>query len=266
MVDKSEKFSWLVRVGYFSRAILYTMIGFIALTAAGKVSEGSDGIFRAIEDFPGGPVLLGVMAVGLVAYALFRLCSPLFDIENEGNDASGWAKRIGHAGSAVGHLLLAWSAYRFATAEAPQSGDGAQDAAAGVLSFEFGGMALALLGVAFFFAAVSQARKGISGSFMGRISAGAPSVTKTLGTVGYCARAAVYAVIGWSLIKAGWFSEGADEVRTLGDALAELAGNTVVFQLVAAGLLVFGVFSLILARYRIIPDLKKEDCLPAALA
>ena len=28
------------------------------------------------------------------------------------------------------------------------------------------------------------------------------SVTKTLGTVGYCARAAVYAVIGWSLIRA----------------------------------------------------------------
>lgn len=270
MVDKSEKFSWLVRVGYFSRAILYIMIGFIALTAASKVSEGSDGIFRAIEEFPGGPVLLGVMAAGLVGYALFRLCSPLFDIENEGSDASGWAKRIGHAGSAVGHLLLAWSAYKFATADAAQSGaqsgDGAQQAAAGVLSFPFGGTALALLGVAFFFAAVSQARKGISGSFMRRISAGAPAVTKTLGSVGYCARAAVYAVIGWSLIKAGWFSEGADEVRTLGDALADLAGNTVVFQLVAAGLLVFGVFSLILARYRIIPDLQKEDCLPAALA
>ena len=265
MVDKSEKFSWLVRVGYFSRAVLYVMLGVVALTASGEVTEGTDGIFRAIEGFPGGAALLWVMAAGLVGYALFRLCSPLFDIENEGSDAHGWARRIGHAGSAIGHLLLAWSAYRFATFEVPTSGDGAQEAAAGVLSFPFGGMALALFGVVFFFAALSQARKGVSGAFMKRISAGAPSVTKTLGTVGYCARAAVYTVIGWSLIRAGWFEEGTDEVRTLGDALAELAEHTLVFQLVAAGLLLFGVFSLILARYRIIPDLRTEDCLPDSL-
>lgn len=266
MIDKSEKFSWLVRVGYFSRAVLYVMLGLVALTAAGQVSEGTDGIFRAIEEFPGGTALLWVMVAGLLGYALFRLCSPLFDIENEGSDAHGLARRAGHFGSAIGHLLLAWSAYHFATAEGPTAGDGTQEAAAGVLSFPFGGMALALFGVAFFFAAFSQARKGLTGEFMKRISAGAPDVTKTLGTVGYCARAAVYAVIGWSLIRAGWFEQGTAEIRTLGDALAELAGNTVIFQLVAAGLLVFGVFSLILARYRIIPDLKTEDCLPAALS
>ena len=34
MVDKSEKFNWLVRVGYFSRAILYSVLGLIALTSA----------------------------------------------------------------------------------------------------------------------------------------------------------------------------------------------------------------------------------------
>lgn len=265
MVDKSEKFSVLVRVGYFSRAVLYAMLGLVGLNAAAQVSEGTDGIFRAIENFPGGTALLWIMAAGLLGYALFRLCSPLFDIENEGSDARGWARRIGHAASAVGHLLLAWSAYRFATAKPPAAGDSAQEAAAGVLSFPFGGMALALFGVAFLFAAVSQARKGISGAFMQRISAGAPSATKTLGTVGYCARAAVYVVIGWSLIRAGWFEQGTAEIRTLGDALAELAGNTLVFQLVAAGLLVFGVFSLILARYRIIPDLTTDKCLPASL-
>ena len=34
MVDKSEKFSWLVRVGYFSRAILYFVLGTIRQTAS----------------------------------------------------------------------------------------------------------------------------------------------------------------------------------------------------------------------------------------
>ena len=52
MVDKSEKFNWLVRVGYFSRAILYFVLGLIALTSAQKIAEGTNGIFRAIQEFP----------------------------------------------------------------------------------------------------------------------------------------------------------------------------------------------------------------------
>lgn len=263
MVDKSEKFSWLVRVGYFSRAILYAVLGLIALTSAGKISEGTNGIFQAIKDFPLGSAILWIMVIGLIAYALFRLCSPLFDIENEGSDTKGWGKRIGHAGSAIGHLALAWSAYQFATSSSGESGGGAQEAASGILSIEFGGIVLGLLGIAFFLAAFSQAKKGITGSFMNRISANAPSSTRMLGGVGYCARAVVYAVIGWSLFQAGFLSSGAEQVKTLGDAVASLAGSGIAFTLVAIGLLMFGLFSLVLARYRIIPDLGSDGRVPA---
>ena len=38
MVDKSEKFSWLVRVGYFSRAILYSVLGLIAPTGSARIA------------------------------------------------------------------------------------------------------------------------------------------------------------------------------------------------------------------------------------
>ena len=74
MVDKSEKFSWLVRVGYFSRAVLYTVVGLIALTSAGRIAEGTAGIFKAIEDFPAGIAILWIMVFGLFGYALFRFC------------------------------------------------------------------------------------------------------------------------------------------------------------------------------------------------
>ena len=52
MGSKSSKFSTLVRVGYFSRAILYCVLGLIALTSAGRISQGTNGIFDAIEEFP----------------------------------------------------------------------------------------------------------------------------------------------------------------------------------------------------------------------
>ena len=266
MVDKSEKFNWFVRVGYLSRAILYFTLGLIALTSASKIAEGTQGIFRAIEDFPAGNAILWLMVVGLFAYALFRFSSPLFDIENNGSDAKGWGKRLGHAGSGIAHIALAYSAFKFATDDQGSSsgggsGGGAQEAASGVLGFEFGGVVLGLLGVALFIAAIYQAKKGITGEFMERISAQAPDFTRWLGLAGYLARAVVYTVIGWSLFKAGFMSGGSEQVKTLGDAVASLAGEGLVFTLTAIGLLLFGIYSAFQARYKIIPEL--EDGVPS---
>ena len=265
MVDKSEKFNWFVRVGYFSRAMLYGVLGLIALTSASKISEGTDGIFRAIEDFPAGTAILWIMVLGLVAYALFRFCSPLFDIENSGSDAKGWGKRIGHAGSAIGHLALAYSAFQYASSSGGSGGGsgGAEEAAAGVLSADLGGVVLGILGIAFGIASLNQFKKAYTGSFMNRIAASAPDFTRMLGGAGFAARGVVYAIIGWSLIQAGFLSGGAEQVKTLGSAVASLAGEGIWFTLVGLGLLMFGLFSLVLARYRIIPDLGAEGRVPA---
>jgi len=261
MVDKSEKFNWFVRVGYFSRAILYAVLGLIALTSASKIAEGTNGIFKAIEDFPAGTAVLWLMVIGLIAYAVFRFCSPLFDIENNGSDTKGWAKRIGHAGSGIGHIALAYSAYKFASSS--EGGGGAQDAASGVLSMDFGGAILGALGMIFFVVAAFQAKKGLTGEFMHRISGQAPSYTRWLGGAGFLARGVVYAVIGWSLFRAGFLSAGAEQIKTLGDAVASLAGEGFIFTLTAIGLLLFGIFSLILARYRIIPELDSDAGVPS---
>jgi len=262
VVDKSEKFNWLVRLGYLSRAVLYTMLGLIALTGAQAISEGTDGIFRAIETYPAGTAILWLMAAGLIGYALFRLASPVFDIENNGSDTKGWAKRIGHAGSAVGHAALAYSAFKFASDSGGGNGGGAQQAASGVLGAEFGGLILGILGLVFFIVAAVQFKKGIGGEFMARIAPSAPDFTRMLGGIGFSARGVVYAIIGWSLVQAGFFSGGAQQIRTLGDALAELAGQGALFTITAIGLLTFGIFSLILARYRIIPKLDRDAGVP----
>lgn len=262
MVDKSEKFNWLVRVGFFSRAILYSVLGLIALTSAGKIAEGTNGIFQAIQDFPLGTLILWMMVVGLLAYALFRFASLFLDIENQGSDGKGWAHRIGHGGSAVGHLALAWSSYKFATSGGSDGG-GAQEAASGVLSMTLGGAILGILGIAFFVAAMFQAKKGYTGSFMNRISAAAPSFTRMLGGAGYIARSVVFAIIGVSLLSAGFGSGGSSQVKTLGDAVASLSDDGIWFTLVSIGLLAFGLFSLILARYRIIPDMAVHGKVPA---
>ena len=47
-----------------------------------------------------------------------------------------------------------------------------------------------------------------------------------------------------------------------GEAVGSLADNGTLYTLVAAGLVVFGLFSLLLARYRIVPDLDRADLRP----
>ena len=264
MVDKSEKFTWLVRVGYFSRAILYLMFGIIALTSVGRIGEGSSGVFKAIEEFPAGTAILWLLVIGLTAYALFRFASFAFDLENHGSDAKGWGHRIGHAGSGVGHLALAWSAYKFATNEGSGGSDaqGAQEAASGILSMSLGSLALGIVGLGFLIAAIAQAKKGITGDFMHRISGRAPDFTRWIGGAGFLARAVVFVIIGWSLVQAAWLSSSS-QVETLGGAVASLSDDGIWFTLVAIGLLAFGIFSLILARYRIIPDLGEHGEVPA---
>jgi hypothetical protein len=264
VIDKSEKFSWLVRVGYFSRAVLYSVLGLVALTSAGRIAEGTDGVFVAIEEYPLGTALLWILAIGLTGYALFRFASTAFDIENNGSDKKGWAKRIGHAGSGIGHLALAYSAFKFASSDTGGgSGGGAQEAAAGILSVSLGGVVLGLLGIAFFATAFFQAKKGITGEFMHRIEGGAPQATRWLGGAGYLARAVVYLVIGYYLFRAGFLSAGSSQIKTLGDAVASLAGEGAIFTLTAIGLVMFGLFSLVLARYRCIPDLDESKMVPA---
>ena len=255
MSDGTGKLEMLVRVGFFSRAVLYTVLGLIALGAIGQISEGTTGIFATVDSIPGGNVLLWVLVVGLLAYALFRFASPAFDIEHKGSDAKGWAQRIGHAGSAIGHLALAWTAYKFATGAAAGSGNGASDAAQGVLSFPLGGAVIGILGIAFFLAALAQAMKAATAKFMHNISPAAPDQTKLVGRIGYAARAVTFAVIGWSLIETGFLAKGSSNVKTLGEAVQSLAGTGWLFTLVAIGMVMFGLFSLVLARYRIIPDI-----------
>lgn len=255
-----SKFQLLVRLGYLARATLYSLLGLIALTDLGRVSGGQDSVFDTVGEMPGGTALLWIMAAGLAGFGLFRLSSALFDIEHEGTDKHGIMRRLGHGGSAIGHFVLAQACYRFANTR-ESGGNTAQEAAAGVLSLDIGPLLLGLAGLTFIAAAAFQARRGWTGDFMHRISHAAPSATRWLGGAGYIARSVVFLVIGWSLLRSGWFSDDL-EVNSLGGAIASLSDNGPLFTIVAFGLLLFGLFSLVLSRYRIVPEMNMERHIP----
>jgi hypothetical protein len=263
MVDTSGKFRWLVRLGFAARGLVYVLIGYIALTAS-RADPGPEGALGWLQDVPLGTPLLYLSALGLLGYALFRLCSLLFDVENYGSDGSGLVHRIGHGFSGLAHLALAWTALQLARQQGQPSTDGAETAAATLLSLPLGSMLLGLGGIGFVAAAALQAKSAVTAGFMRGVAADAPGFVEPLGRAGHAARAVVFLIIGWSLVQSAWFDSSA-RVKTLGEAVSSLADQGPLYVLVAAGLLLFGVFSLFLARYRIVPDLDPRGLVPGAL-
>lgn len=258
MVDKSEKFRWLVKLGFAARGLVYLLIGYLALSA-NRGDNGPEGAFNWLQDVPLGVPLLYLAALGLLAYGLYRLASLLFDIENYGSDRKGIFIRGGHGASAVAHLLLAWTAFQFAQGDKQSpSGGGAEEAAGSLLTYSLGSVVLGLIGLGFLAAAAMQAKSAATGSFMKHVSGSAPAFAKPLGHAGHAARAVVFAIVGWSLMQSAWFSSSA-QVKTLGEAVSSLADNGTIYTLVAVGLLLFGLFSLAIARYRVVPDLDRSD-------
>lgn len=263
MVDKSEKFSLLVRLGYFARGIVYILLGYIALSTAGKAKDGQAAVFDLLQDVPMGTAILYLVALGLLAYAAFKAIDAVSDLENHGDDPKGRAKRIGSGASAVAHLFLAFTAWQFATGEKQQSAgaaSGTQEKAGSLLSWEMGPVLLGILGLGFIVGAAMQAKSAYTAGFMKHIGGGAPSYVKPIGQGGHAARAVVFLLIGWSLIKGAWLTQSS-EVKGLGDALVALSDSGI-YTLVAVGLILFGVFSMITARYRIVPDIQQGDLKP----
>lgn len=263
MVDKSEKFSLLVRLGYFARGIVYILLGYIALSTAGKAEDGQAAVFDLLQDVPMGTALLYLIALGLLGYAAFKAIDAATDLEHHGDDAKGRGKRIGSGASAIAHLFLAYTAWQFATGDKNQAAEGSggtQENASTLLSWEIGPILLGIVGIGFLVGAAMQAKHAYDAGFMKHIGGGAPSYVKPIGRAGHAARAVVFLLIGWSLIKGAWLTQSS-EVKGLGDAIVALSDSGI-YTLVALGLILFGVFSLITARYRIVPDIQKGDLKP----
>jgi hypothetical protein len=244
------KMEMLTRVGFAARGIMYVLIGFLAVRL-GRNEDGA-GAMAALDSGPW-RFLLALMAAGFLGYGLWRLSEAATDTEGNGSGAKGIAIRIGGAVSGLVHLGLSFYALTLALGSRGGSGGGAQETAATVLDQPVGWLALLLAGLALAATGLFQLIKAAKRDFLRHLS---PEASRQpwvgwLGSGGYAARGIVFAVMGWFLFQAGRDAR-ASEAGGMGEALSWLSGP--MQTLVAAGLLLFGLFSFVEARYRRIND------------
>ena len=261
---RMTRLDWIAKAGFVARGLVYVLFGGIALSARGRTDEGQKAVFDTLHDMPAGDALLTAMALGLVAYGIFRLACALLDIEGKGGDPKGLAGRFAQLWSGLIHLALAYTATQFIGGG--EASDGAvgggsqssQRAAKTLLDLNLGDVGLWAVALGFFFAAGLQVRKAWKGSHMKQCAPDTPEIARDIGRIGLATRGLVFAVIGWSFIRVAE-TDSPGQAKAAGAAVASLQDQPTLYTAVALGLILFGVFSLLLARYRIVPAIDVAD-------
>jgi hypothetical protein len=240
-------FEALTRIGFAARGLMYVLIGWLALKS-GRSEEGA-GVLAYISS-AGGRLVLGAMAAGFLAYGLWRAADAWLDSQGRGSDGKGLALRAGGLVSGFIHLTLAVFAFRHAIgAGGGGGGDSSEAGAQTALDLPGGWIALVLAAAALLAAGLFQIGRAWTLGFMKNLSVGASTHPWLcwLGRGGFLARGIVFSVMALFLFRAG-MEERSSEAGGLGQALESLPPS--LQTAVAAGLLLFGLFSFAEARYR----------------
>lgn len=253
----------LARFGYAIKGVVYLIIGWLAaMLAIGQGGKATDqsGAIQTITKFPFGNFLLVVVAIGLLGFALWSFIQALFDTEGQGNDAKGIIGRLGYAIVGVSYAVLSYATFQIVAgtgAGGKNSTSSAQDWTAVLLKQPPGPFLVVLVGLVVLGLACYLFYKAYSANFQSRLNlselnAKMKKLMINLGRFGYGALGVVFAIIGIFLMVAAFQHNSAKAVG-LDGALKDLAHQPFgpfLLAIVALGLIAYGVYSFVEARYR----------------
>jgi len=251
----------LARVGFVARGLVYLVIGVLAVQAAlgaGGTTTDAKGALGTLRGMPLGEYLLGVLAAGLFGFALWRFAQAALNPDREPPDAKGILRRVGYAVSGAIHVGLGMTALELAGIAASQGGSGEpRHWTARALATPLGEWLVGLAGAVVIAVGVHQIYTAYKADFRKELKLSEMNAQKRAwatrsGRIGLAARGVVFDIVGIFLIQAALRADPA-QARGLDGALASLAGQpfgAFLLTTVALGLVAFGAYSFVEARYR----------------
>lgn len=248
------------RAGLTARGVIYLLVGVLALQIAfgtGNREADRGGALAELADKPFGAVLLWALGAGLVGMALWRLSEALFGAT--GKDGHTAKKRLPAAARCVFYAFVAYSVLAFAAGSGGGGSSDRQsrDVTAKVMEMPAGQWIVGLAGAGIVVAGVVIAVQALRRSYhkklkLGELSPRTRRLVDVTGVGGGAARGIVFAVAGGFAVRAAVDYEP-HRAKGLDDTLRSFAETPLgpwLLVLVAAGLVLFGVFSFALARWR----------------
>ncbi len=247
----------LARVGLVAYGVVHLLIGWLALqlawgAPAGK-SPDSAGALKALAQQPFGRILLWLLAVGLLALALWQATEASWG-RHRGDAGNRVRGRIRSGVKAVIYAGVGVSALSVAAGSQSKSDE---QTTAGVLGWPGGqwivmAVALVVVGVG-----VDRVVKGLKRSFSDEIDTSpmtpaARKVVTRVGQFGYIAHGVALIVVGSFVGYAAWTFD-AQKAKGLDGALQTILAQPYgrfLLTAVALGFVAYGAFAMLQARYR----------------
>jgi hypothetical protein len=250
----------LARLGYASKALVYAIVGYLAIAAAtnggGRITDTS-GALRVMLGKPEGRVLLLILAIGLCGYALWGVLDAIRDPDGRGTSFKGLVTRIGNGVRAAIYGALGIEAFRLSQGLRGSQPGEAQIWTARVMDFPLGVWAVGLCGLIVAAYGVSKiivsfrggARRTLDlSSIPPRVRRAAEAISR----FGIGARGLIIIVLGIFLVRAG-LQQDPSEAQGVSDSMLEIAdivNGIWILGFVGAGLLAYAFDQGLHARYR----------------
>ena len=255
----SRWFAWMARGGHVAKGVIYIVLGMLAARAVVGLrggATGKEGAMLAILGQPFGQILLGLVAAGLVGYAIWRLFQALFDPERRGRNLLAVGQRIGFFFSSLFYASLAYTAVRLLMGIRAGDDQVFEEWTARALGEPSGRWIVGIAGAIVIGAGIFQIYKAYGSKFTEILEWEEMSTTERawttwLGRFGLAARGVVYAIIGSFLVRAA-LDFNPEEAGGSAEALSMLARPPFglwALGVVAAGLIAYGAYMMAAARY-----------------
>lgn len=253
----------LARVGLLAYGVVHLLVAWLALQLAwGTSGESADqsGALQTLAESPLGKPLLWIIAIGLVALAVWQALEVL-------RWRSGWSasgkertravqKTVKSVAKAVVYAALAVLAIRIATGSGSSSAQQQQETTAGVFGWPAGRWLVGAAGLVVIGVGAYHVYKGVTKHFLKEIdlAQAPPSATRLvtrLGQVGYPGKGIALGVVGGLLV---WSAVTLDPRKASGldgalRTILEAPFGRFLLTLVALGIAAFGAYLLVRARY-----------------
>ncbi|MEW8986922.1 MAG: DUF1206 domain-containing protein [Bacillus sp. (in: firmicutes)] len=249
------------RFGYIAKGLVYGMVGVLAALAAFGPSgdtTGTSGALQSLAALPFGEVALWFIGIGLIGYILWDFIKAIKDPENEGTDAKGVIKRTGYFISGLIYSNLAFGAFKLASNTGSAGGENSeQTISAKLMEQPFGIWLVGIVGAIIIGYGVYELYKGTKEKFMTQfkmyeMNDKERKIARLSGKIGLISRGIVLCMVGFFFIRTA-YTNNPNESKGLGGALTELANQPFgqfLLAIVAAGLILYGVYQIIKGRYQ----------------
>ena len=254
------------RVGYAAKGVVYAVIGGLAVQQAigrgGEITSTREAL-EEIASAPFGTILLGLVTAGLVGYVVWRLVEAVVDPEGDDGDDDGkrWLRRGFAVISAVAYGFLAYYGVTILMGSGGGGGSGGGSGGSGsmvggLMTSTWGRWLVGAIGAGVVIRGGIQLVKAYTESFREKIRSfdfgpGTRTWVLRASRLGITARGIAFGLVGGSIINAA-VTRNPNEAQGTEGVLQSLVGNPWLLGAMGLGLVFYGVYQWVKARYRIV--------------